>query len=94
LLLSLVTTASAQKSHHLPHIKLVGHDAEDTWYYSIAWAKAHGMHDKGGDPLTIVPLSSLPGEAKMSKAMHSRTQPIETHDQEATLHRASLFTLF
>ncbi len=36
----------------------------------VAYAKAHGMHDKGGDPLTIVPMSSLPKEVKESKAMH------------------------
>lgn len=50
--------------------KMVAYDAKDKRFYSAAWAKAHGMHDKGGDPLTIVPRSSLPKEAKESKAMH------------------------
>ena len=49
--------------------KMVGYDAKDKRYYSVAWAKAHGMHDKGGDPLTIVPFASLPKEARESKAM-------------------------
>ena len=50
--------------------KMVAYDAKDKRYYSVAYAKAHGMHDKGGDPLTIVPMSSLPKAAKESKAMH------------------------
>ncbi len=59
---------------HKPHRavlghKMVGYDAKDKRYYSVAWAKAHGMHDKGGDPLTIVPYTSLPKEARESKAM-------------------------
>ncbi len=53
-----------------PLAKMVAYDAKDKRYYSVAYAKAHGMHDKGGDPLTIVPMSSLPKEAKESKAMH------------------------
>lgn len=36
----------------------------------MASAKSHGMHDTGGDPLTIVPLSRLPKDAKESRAMH------------------------
>ncbi len=50
--------------------KMVAYDAKDKRYYSVAYAKSHGMHDKGGDPLTIVAMSSLPKEAKESKAMH------------------------
>ena len=61
---------SAMKVSHGTAAKMVAYDAKDKRFYSIAWAKAHGMHDKGGDPLTIVPLSSLPKEAKESKAMH------------------------
>lgn len=49
--------------------KMVAYDAKDKRFYSVAWARAHGMHDKGGDPLTIVPFASLPKEAKESKAM-------------------------
>jgi len=48
---------------------MVAYDAKDKRYYSRAWAKAHGMHDSGGDPLTVVPMSSLPKEAKESRAM-------------------------
>lgn len=50
--------------------KMVAYDAKDKRYYSVAYAKAHGMHDKGGDPLSIVAMSTLPKEAKESKAMH------------------------
>ena len=50
--------------------KMVAYDAKDRRYYSIAYAKSHGMHDKGGDPLSIVAMSSLPRDAKESKAMH------------------------
>ncbi len=50
--------------------KMVAYDAKDKRYYSVAYAKSHGMHDKGGDPLSIVSMSSLPKEAKESKAMH------------------------
>ena len=68
----LASTAQAQhsKMNHGKSSKMVAYDAKDKRFYSVAWAKAHGMHDKGGDPLTIVPLSSLPKEAKESKAMH------------------------
>ena len=51
---------------------MVAYDAKDKRYYSVAYAKSHGMHDRGGDPLTIVPMSSLPKEAKMSRAMHGK----------------------
>lgn len=50
--------------------KMVAYDAKDKRYYSVAYAKSHGMHDKGGDPLSIVAMSSLPKDAKESKAMH------------------------
>lgn len=50
--------------------KMVAYDAKDKRYYSVTWAKSHGMHDKGGDLLTIVAMSSLPKDAKESKAMH------------------------
>jgi len=50
--------------------KMVAYDAKDRRYYSVAWAKAHGMHDRGGDPLTIVPRSRLPRDARESWAMH------------------------
>lgn len=49
---------------------MVATDAKDKHYDSVAWAKAHGMHDKGGDPLSVVPMFSLPKEAKESRAMH------------------------
>ena len=49
---------------------MVANDAKDKRYCSVAWAKAHGMHDKGGDPLSVVPMFSLPKEAKESRAMH------------------------
>jgi len=49
---------------------MVAYDAKDRRYYSVAWAKAHGMHDRGGDPLTIVPRSRLPRDARESRAMH------------------------
>ncbi len=61
---------AAHHQHHQKPSKMVGYDAKDKRFYSVAWAKAHGMHDKGGDPLTIVPMSSLPKDAKESKAMH------------------------
>ena len=60
----------AQAAHRHGGHKMVAYDAKDKRYYSVAWAKAHGMHDKGGDPLTIVPMSSLPKSAKESRAMH------------------------
>ena len=67
-LLSLSSAHATPATHPAPR-KLVAYDAKDKRYYSVAWAKAHGMHDKGGDPLTIVPFSSLPKDAKESKAM-------------------------
>ncbi len=61
---------AAHAAHHHHGRKMVAYDAKDKRYYSVAYAKAHGMHDKGGDPLTIVPMSSLPREARESRAMH------------------------
>ena len=43
---------------HLP--KIVAYDAKDKRYYSVAYAKAHAMHDKGDDLLTIILSSTLP----------------------------------
>lgn len=61
---------AAQAAHRHGGRKMVAYDAKDKRCYSVAWAKAHGMHDRGGDPLTIVPRSSLPRAAKESRAMH------------------------
>ncbi len=65
----LMPAAHAAPRHHGGRSKMVAYDAKDKRFYSVAWAKAHGMHDKGGDPLTIVPRACLPKEAKESKAM-------------------------
>ncbi len=71
-----VSDVSAQGTMHhgmMKHStsgKRVAYDAKDKRYYSVAYARSHGMHDKGGDPLTIVSMSSLPKDAKESKAMH------------------------
>ncbi len=70
-----VSGAFAQGTMHgstkmTPGAKMVAYDAKDKRYYSVAYAKSHGMHDKGGDPLSIVPMSSLPKDAKESRAMH------------------------
>ena len=70
ILAALAAAPAAHAAHQGHSRKMVAYDAKDKRYYSVAWAKAHGMHDKGGDPLTLVPLSSLPREAKESKAMH------------------------
>ena len=67
-LLGVVPAAQAAHRHRHDH-KMVAYDAKYKRYYSQAWAKAHGMHDSGGDPLTVVPMSSLPKEAKESRAM-------------------------
>lgn len=73
LTLSLVPAASASGMKHTTvHGRMVAYDAKDRRYYSVIWAKAHGMHDKGGDLLTVVPMSALPKEAKMSRAMHGK----------------------
>ena len=66
----LISPAAAHASRHKPHRSLiVAYDAKDKRYYSVAWAKAHGMHDKGGDALSLRPLAGLPKDAKMSRAM-------------------------
>ena len=70
LVLALAPWASAA-AHHGKKL-MVAYDAKDKRFYSVAYAKAHGMHDRGGDPLTIVPMSGLPKEAKMSRAMHGK----------------------
>jgi len=67
-LLAAVPAAQAARHHHRG--RMVAYDAKDKRFYSVAWARAHGMRDKGGDPLTVVPMSRLPKEAKMSRAMH------------------------
>lgn len=61
---------AAQAARHHHRGRMVAYDAKDKRFYSVAYAKAHGMHDKGGDPLTVVPLASLPKGVKMSRAMH------------------------
>jgi len=70
--LGLLTVPPAAHAARRPHQgrKTVAYDAKDRRYYSVAWAKAHGMHDKGGDPLTVVPMSRLPRDAQESRAMH------------------------
>lgn len=50
--------------------RLVAYDAKDRRYYSVAWARAHGMHDRGGDRLVLRVRSSLPRDARLSRAMH------------------------
>lgn len=73
LALGLLSPASARASHHGPRrSRIVAYDAKDERYYSVAWAKAHGMHDRGGDPLSLRPLTSLPKDAKMSRAMRGK----------------------
>ncbi len=69
--LSLLTLLPAAQAAHRHHgRKMVAYDAKDKRDYSVAYARVHGMHDRGGDLLTIVPLSRLPREAKESRAMH------------------------
>jgi hypothetical protein len=65
-------TSTQTMMHNYPKGMMVGYDAKDKKYYSVAYAKSHGMHDRGGDPLTIVLMSSLPKTAKMSHAMHGK----------------------
>ncbi len=69
-LAALACAGAAQARPH--HARMVAYDAKDKRFYSVAWARAHGMHDRGGDPLTIVRRSSLPPDAKMSRAMKGR----------------------
>lgn len=68
-LASLALLAGTTTAHARPHAKMVAYDAKDRRFYSVAWARAHGMHDKGGDPLVIVRKSLLPSDAKESRAM-------------------------
>lgn len=49
--------------------KRVAYDAKDKKYYSVAYARAHHMRDRGGDKLVVVWKSSLPHNAKLSRAM-------------------------
>ena len=72
LILLAAASAAFARPHPHRHGMVVAYDAKDKRFYSVAYAKAHGMHDRGGDPLTIVPMSSLPKEAKMSRAMHGK----------------------
>ena len=51
---------------------LVAYDAKDKRYYSVAYAKAHHMKDRGGDTLILIRKFRLPKEAKMSRAMHGK----------------------
>ena len=67
---TLLALPPAADAAHRYHGKMVATDAKDKHYDSVAWAKAHGMHDKGGDPLSVIPMFSLPKEAKESRAMH------------------------
>ncbi len=67
-LLAAVPTAQAARHHHRG--RMVAYDAKDKRFYSVAWARAHGMRDKGGDSLTVVPRTGLPKDAKMSRTMH------------------------
>ncbi len=62
--------ASAKHSNlRLKRAGYVAYDAKDKRWYSVAWAKQHGMKDRGGDPLTLIRKSKLPKDAKMSRAM-------------------------
>ncbi len=67
-LLAAVPAVQAARHHHRG--RMVAYDAKDRRFYSVAWARAHGMRDKGGDPLTVVPRTGLPRDAKISRAMH------------------------
>ena len=71
-----ISTASAQTKMtakpHLKTAKMVAYDAKDKKYYSVAWAKAHNWHDKGGDKLILISMAKLPKDAKMSRAMHGK----------------------
>ena len=68
-LMSLVCVAQSAPAQ-LP--KMVAYDAKDKRYYSVEYAKAHQMHDKGGDLLIVIPSAQLPKEAKLSRAMHGK----------------------
>lgn len=60
----------AHTSHH-SRAKWVAYDQKDRKYYSVGYAKAHGMHDRGGDRLIVILRSRLPKGAKLSRAMHN-----------------------
>ncbi len=60
---------SISRRHRDP---LVAYDAKDRRYYSVAYARAHGMKDRGGDTLTLIRRSRLPKNAKMSHAMKGK----------------------
>lgn len=61
--------AGRRHSHERHQPRIVAYDAKDKRFYSLAWARAHGMHDRGGDHLVLRPLSSLPHDARLSRAM-------------------------
>jgi hypothetical protein len=50
----------------------VAYDAKDRRIYSVTYAQAHNMHDAGGDLLVVVPMSLLPAEARLSRAMNGK----------------------
>jgi hypothetical protein len=52
--------------------KKVAYDAKDRRYYSVAYAEAHNMRDSGGDLLVVVPITLLPAEARLSRAMNGK----------------------
>ncbi len=62
------------KHHHHHAVRMVAYDAKDKRWYSVAYAKAHHWHDRGGDKLTLIPFSHLPKGAKMSRAMLKESQ--------------------
>jgi len=52
--------------------QMVAYDAKDRRYYSVAYARSHSMRDAGGDLLVIVPITLLPAEARLSRAMNGK----------------------
>jgi hypothetical protein len=52
--------------------KKVAYDAKDRRIYSVTYAQAHSMHDAGGDLLVVVPMTLLPAEARLSRAMNGK----------------------
>jgi hypothetical protein len=70
ILASTAQGASAKPFKHHVHAKMVAYDAKDRKYYSVDYARAHGMHDRGGDLLIVIPRWKLPKDAKLSHAMH------------------------
>ncbi|MBV9852146.1 MAG: hypothetical protein JO250_20970 [Armatimonadetes bacterium] len=71
LALGLISPVAARGAHHHRHHHdmMVAYDAKDRTYYPVRWARAHGMHDRGGDPLVIRRLFSLPRSAGPSRVM-------------------------